>query len=128
VGLVVAVTLIGSLAYLVYSLRSSFRTLRGVVTDLIGEGTLATRLLPNLAFGTLFILLLSQSMQAKTTLPILQLPGLGAIHDLYEVQTNNEVSSLGIATIMRNTHPTKQKPPAQVPAQSRDHITTPGKF
>ncbi|MDT8328936.1 MAG: hypothetical protein RQ750_16410 [Roseovarius sp.] len=101
-ALVVFVTLVGSLAYLVYSLRRSIQTLRGAVIDLVGEGTLATRLLPNLAFFLLFALLLSQSMQSKMPLPVSNFLGLGTIHSIYEFQESGRHSSVGIASIKRN--------------------------
>lgn len=96
-GLVVFVTLIGSLAYLVYSLRRTFQSLRTTLHDLVGEETLATRLLPNLSFTLLFFLLLFQSMQTKMPAPVSNLLGLSAVRDIQDVRNSGGFGSLTVA-------------------------------
>ena len=60
-GLVLAITL-GSLAYVIWSMRRFLRSFREFIHVNTGEGTITTRLLPNLAFGALFFLLIYNSL------------------------------------------------------------------
>jgi hypothetical protein len=95
-GLIGFFTLIVALVFLARSVRSSIQSLRDSLDHLVGDGTLTSRLLPNLSFTLLFFLLLFQSMQTKMPTPLSDFLGMNVVHDLHDVRSNGSLRSLTV--------------------------------
>lgn len=87
--------IIGGLAYLMWSLRRFVKSTRRFLEINTSEGTITSRLLPNLSFGLLFFLLIYQTLliDARDYLGVPK--GLGALGPVIDLtRTGNPIQQV----------------------------------